>query len=468
MDTWLSVKEFESGTEGGHWNSSSVLMLVGMGFLLRLGLVVSILFVTGGEGFVLPDSGSYLSSAESIVQQGSFLGNQGLPQIVRSPGYPVFLAVGFLMGIPKLWGVVVQSVLGACLVLAVVELSKQLGFDQSQGTLAGVLLAMEPLSILYSAKIMTETLFTVLLMLFILSVLRLIRVPSYRNVIFSAILLVTATYVRPITLYLPIILLFLFGWLAWKRKDWLKWLGYTTIFLFVFYGLVAGWVYRNYTVADYPHFSAVSARTVYRYHAAAVKADLKDVSYYEMRESLKDQELDYRDLPRSRAILVRAKNFESIRSKGLSILVNNPFVYIPIHLNGMVRVMLDPGAVEYLRAFSLYPENANLLGKVVSEGVIPTLIDLQDSFPLLFWSNVILGIALGGYLVGAVLGATGWIINRGFTAQFTFLLLLVLYFWVLSGGPNSTSRFRTPLMPLISLLAAYGLTHGIKRLRSHF
>jgi hypothetical protein len=84
------------------------------------------------------------------------------------------------------------------------------------------------------------------------------------------------------------------------------------------------------------------------------------------------------------------------------------------------------------------------------------VILLKKESPSVFWSSGLLGMVLILYWLAASAGV--WLAWRSYTAAVIFILTFVLYFVVLSGGPNSLERFRHPVMPMVCLLAGYALS----------
>jgi hypothetical protein len=136
------------------------------------------------------------------------------------------------------------------------------------------------------------------------------------------------------------------------------------------------------------------------------------------------------------------------------ILLSNPFTYARIHFEGNFRTIFDPGATNFLKFFDLYPKEGGLMGMLVDQGVVKTMEALFLTRPLVFWTHVVLLPLLAVNL----LGACAVLFSRRLMRDPAVLtaLLVVSYYLLISGGPAAHSRFRHPVMPIISILAAYG------------
>jgi len=78
---------------------------------------------------------------------------------------------------------------------------------------------------------------------------------------------------------------------------------------------------------------------------------------------------------------------------------------------------------------------------------------LKDT-PVFFWTLALLFIQLLFYYFLAI--SHFFSKNRMLFPFTVFLLLIMAYFWFVSGGPHAVDRFRHPLMPLVCLFAGSG------------
>lgn len=372
----------------------------------RVALPLAVWAATGNpKAFEAPDTQTYVRPAETMIQ-----GRFGDPDIVRTPGYPLLLIPGLLVGRLTAVTIALQIALSVASVALVFAVEREAFGGRGW---AALLYAVEPLSILYSSKLVSETLFTAMLLLSLWLLKR-------RSWLGAALALAATAYVRPIVLLLPLLLL-------WRRPAAMA----------VAFACTGAWVVRNLAVAGFAGFSAISEVNLYYYYAAAVEARERGVPYYEQQKAFGYGEpSDERPADQARRI----------RAEATAILRRHPADAVALHARGIVMTMADPGAVELLRMFGAYPEKGGLLGAVADRGIVATILNLK---PSVFWSNLILGLAWLALLV---------LIWRGWPNRATAPLLLTAGFLLaLSGGPMATHRFRHPMMPIACLMAAAGL-----------
>src|SRR5215831_3153551 len=176
--------------------------------LLALVVCVRVLFafviwlIKGPAGFFSPDTGYYVLLAQSMLH-GSF-SFAGIPEIFRTPVYPTLLIPGVAFHHVVIVALVENLLLSVMSAWLIWKIADNL-FPESEARFWAVILyCFEPLGLLYSEKVLTETCFTTLLLLFFWIFLLYLRQPTYRNLILAALVLGAATYVRPVALYLAL------------------------------------------------------------------------------------------------------------------------------------------------------------------------------------------------------------------------------------------------------------------------
>ena len=135
------------------------------------------------------------------------------------------------------------------------------------------------------------------------------------------------------------------------------------------------------------------------------------------------------------------------------IFLSNPLIFARIYWEGVIRAIFDPASTEFVRFFDLYPKDGGLLDTAVDNGIIKTLEALFPNRPLA-WSTVVLLVVHVMYLSGACIT----LFKAPMRDPAVFIVLVIMgYYLALPGGPSAWGRYRHPAMPIMSVLAGYGL-----------
>src|SRR5581483_11792067 len=192
------------------------------------------------------------------------------PDVSRTPTYPLVLAAIYALAGHEPRAAVAVNVLlgaGACILTTLIG-RRALG--TRAGTLAGLFLATDLTSVVYSLTLMTETLFTVLILLCTLKIVQSVGEvkPGVGGAIQAAVWCGLAILTRPIALFLPLVLgpiLGVFRRPGADRKRLTKVIGFAAIALL----FPAMWTFRNYLVAGLAQPTSIIAINAY-YHLAVV------------------------------------------------------------------------------------------------------------------------------------------------------------------------------------------------------
>lgn len=442
----------------------NLLLVVVLALVARAAVPVFVVYVRG-EPLALEarDTASYRRPARSLIESWRFA-TEGEPEILRTPGYPCLLVPGLLIEHPRGTAIVLQIALGCATVALVWRLALIAWGDAAAATLASLLIALDPPSVVHAGKLLSETAFTALLAAFMVCWVSHLRCPSPARLLSAAICLAASIYVRPIAYYLPVVIAglmpFVPSWPHTRRRD----LRHAAVFLIVVYCLLAPWQIRNKLEADYWGLSGIADYNLYFCQSAAVEAAVTGESYRLVQQHLGcdfgsqylHQHPEQRDWTQGqRLVWMRRQAVRTIRA--------HPFAYVRIHAAGVLRALLDPGGFELLRMFGRYPEQGGLLGDVLDRGIMAVLRQLITERPMAFWTNAALGVWLAVYLILAV--ATLGRRSTWRRAELVAIAGIVIYLALLSGGAQSEGRFRIPMMPAISVLAAAAGARAIAGIR---
>jgi hypothetical protein len=138
--------------------------VLGLALLLRTLFPILGYFYTRDATIVYtPDTVSYIVPARELIAHHRFFSN-GAPEIIRTPGYPLLLTAGLLLGRLESVTIALQILLSCFTVYMVYQTACILFEGEWIALIATTLYAIEPFSILFTSLLAPETLFTAVVM----------------------------------------------------------------------------------------------------------------------------------------------------------------------------------------------------------------------------------------------------------------------------------------------------------------
>lgn len=392
-------------------------------FVLAIALRLSLILLLGN--FRVDDSASYITGAQSLASRGAFLDDHGKPEIFRTPGYPLVLAPLMALHASDAAIVAMNILFAVLIVLVTWRIASQLFGDERVAGICALIVAVEPTMLLWSLKVMPETLFTLCLVLFAYAAIR-------EKPIAAGIALCAAIYVKPIAWPLALIVP-LVGARFQPRR---------TLILFVTcVALLAPWHIRNNAAAGYSGFSSLIDRSIYISAGGSVAARQQGVPFAKLRRQLIKRDDARADDP---------ARYRDMRREGISRVASDPFGWATTHAAGMFRTLFEPGAAEYARTFGLYTSGGQAAmvdgGFAAFARVHPILIGVSIVWALVLLPLVLLPIA-GAMRVPAE--------SR---LAFGLFALITAYLVAAGGGVPGYHRFRVPAVPFLVLMSAFVYT----------
>ena len=360
----------------------------------------------------------YRSLARHLVAGDGFVAEDDhgrvLPQVDRTPGYPLFLAGLMRLGGDRLgWFLAVQCVVGALTCAGTSWLAGR--WLTPRGSLAaGLLVALDPNLVLRCLDLRTETLFTLVLVAGAgLVAWRADRPWAW---LATGAFWSYATLTRPIAIGLWVVgTVVVLGTTAAPVR---RRIGCLVALWLGFLSLISLWSARNYALTGRWFFSTAPTFNLLVGRAAAVAAqqhgqnadrlseifatEFRGAEFFESREQF-------------------AIQWRACRAQALRLLAEAPSVAVRQYALGWGQMLLGPGAqaLEHSRRTPAKPARG---------------------WPVVY--AVVLGIT-------SILGVIGvWRLGR----SGMLLTALVVYFIMLSGGAGGNSRFRVPITPLLAVL----------------
>lgn len=192
-------------------------------FLIRF-LFVVFAYIRNDDFLIFhsQDSYKYIELAKSLAYKSSFTFNNSI-ELERLPGYPLFLSLGVVFGHLEIITILVQILLSCLSVYLIYKIANLMFKNEKVAIISSIFYSIEPLSILYASKIMTETLFITLFLLFFYIFLVYLSNKKLSFLIFSSFVLAMSAYVRPVSIYLGFLFtLFLFLYLIKSNENNMK------------------------------------------------------------------------------------------------------------------------------------------------------------------------------------------------------------------------------------------------------
>lgn len=403
------------------------------------------------------DSDKYISLAKTLLEKRAFVYN-GLPEIERTPGYPIFLMPGIKLDQPEIVTTIIQIVLSCLTVFLVFKVSLLIFKKYEIAILSSLLYALEPLSILYSSKLLPETLFTTLIVLSIYSLTKYFNDKKLIDLATSSIALAISAYIRPNSILLGAIIaiiLFLYFYTCKQRN--VSQIVASFLFILIFTFITGVWHMRNLSVANYNGFSAIGDRAIYELSVECHVCNYEAKNQRLGRE--KRKEFFLINYPEK-----RIEMYKFLRDEGSKMILNNPLMYFLMHLKGMSMFLLNPGLTEFLRMFNFnYPEVLKIIQTYFDVGLSAVLCKILKEIPIIFLLFVFSSLIVLIYFLLALIPLTS---RKLFTVQFISIISVMIYLFVIASYEAGRSRYRQPIMPLVSVLSGYGLWVSANKLKS--
>ena len=368
------------------------------------------LILSNGD-FYYPDSFTYLAPARSLLRGAGFLDESNLPETLRTPGYPLLLA---LFGAHTLPVIILQHLLNVALAVAIYQFARS--------RTAALLFAVDVPTIHYANKLLTETIFTVLL--YVVFVLALQRRP---RPVLIGVLTGVMVLVRPIALFFFVPLAIVW---AIRRVPMRQLAAYVAIAL----ALPLGWAVRNKVRTGVFTVSSIGGINMLTYRAAGALA-IEDEG--DFRQALTDEEnalvedaddeiqrklhiSDAQELPQA----VRANEYASA---GWRIIREHPASFLQLTIRGVLMNLFDSDWDAIWDVSVLSPELLRL-----TFGAIPVIEFVFVTIGVIDLCKKDRALAL-------------------------LLTVIVVYFIGISAGGEAESRFRVPVVPQLVIAAGAGV-----------
>lgn len=404
------------------------------------------------ERMIRRDSDGYIQVAANLLAGHGF-SQQNVPpyspSAFRTPVFPMFIALLFVLFGKSNLIVAIAQVL---ITLLTVALTYWLGLKllpENEAWIGALLYALSSGPATHSVFILTETLFALLLILVLSSVVLYRKDGQNRWLASAGLFTGLAMLCRPVAMLFPLVV-FILIWLAdpQNRQRAIKGMFVSLIICAI---VVAPWIIRNFYQLGEPTLSTISSYYVLLYNAASINADQGGISQNDARSEL--QRLANEELARRGELGNEVGEAKLYDEWGWRIILAHPLRYAVIHLETDLNNFL-PDVTDFLELMGVTQGAKGTLSVLNQQGIVAA-IDHYFEGRIWLIGLVFPWIALLGLIyLGCVFGVYV-LIKRKDWFGLALLLLPVLYYTLIP-GPPSNPRFRVPVMPYLCLLAGIG------------
>lgn len=391
------------------------------------------------------DTPVYISSADYLLDEHHYP-----PTAFRTPGYPIFLAVLIsIFGHNPFAIALVQFIIGGVTILLTYMIGIRLFHSRRPALLAALLLALSLESIISAFFLLTETLFTFLMVGAFYCLIRFQDGHHWHWVVLSGLLTGLAVFTRPIAVLYPFVGLLM---IILVSSHWRSRFAGGGIYLLSVLIVLLPWMLRNYFVLGDFTITTVSSENQLYYQVTPMLAELHHQDLPTTTEELRrevEATMAQKGWTNNEVNLSKAESLVAYRY-----IAAYPARYAFTYLKNDFRNLL-PGFGYVFNIFNIQQNRPDAFDALRLQGLIGAF---ESYFGNNVWTVALLlpsTLLLVFTFFCAVLGVIDLVRNRSWSVLIP-LLLTVLYFLATSGG-SSNSRFRVPSMPYVCLLAGIGI-----------
>lgn len=388
-----------------------------------------------GNSIAYSDSYSYHFIAHNFYNSG--LWSEFNP--FRTPLYPFYISVFYY-----LFGVNTLPVILSQLFLAVVTIyllyHTVLKITNTKASLlAALLLAAEPYTIIYNSQLLTETLFTFLVVSAVYASVLTSNKTSLAYWLLAGVLFGLASLTRPVGYYLPVFLsVFL---ILIYFKNWRYLLKVIACLQLAYYLTLSPWLYKNYRDFGVAEMSSIIGFNLYFYNVGGSEKLRTGKTETECVEELgKIKTAAGTDTIRNPMVHSKA-----LQQLAFDYIKKYPVWFILAHIRGSVEVFVAPAPVVIYLMDILHLEKGEN-----SDDTSLGYISRKSTIELLITAMLILYTLL--LYLTAIIGCYMAYIRNNKTLL--ILLVPVMYFFLITGATGGATRYKIPAMPFILVFTA--------------
>ncbi len=436
--------------------------------LIIFRIALLIYFVTGNGSYIHLDSGAYIDLADNMLRNHVFTMSSPDPdfevqsedrpygpEVFRTPGFPVFLALFKLLGINNLlWVVYGQEIIYLLSVFIFYKYGREL-FGHNIARIGVIFLMLNPGGIAYTKLILSETLFMPFVFGSLFSIGFYFKKQHWKYLLAAGVIMGIGALIRPIMIYFPWIAAGTILFFNRKNKQNRRHAG---VMLLTFFLVISPWLIRNYQIYGQYFFSGQASNVLVHYHVPRVWNAEGVRSYWDggpyIRKMVAKARADKEEqLGRS---MDSVEFFKFQQQVALKELVKYPKSYFTQWISGTLKAMYVPFSVEVYNIYhepgapipfiellpdTLNAEKTDLIGIPLfsNSGVIGKLFYFITHARPLYLLSIVTSVLT---MIFALLGVFYVFQKKN---PFLWLMLLTNFYYISVAGPLGYARFRLPV-----------------------
>jgi len=430
--------------------------------MLALELIIAVIILSkfGFNFYQGGDSPGYMYMAKYWAEHGALL-----PTNFRTPGYLFFLAIIYLIFHSFIPAIFFGALISAFAAPLIYLIGREI-FSERIALIAGTLTAIEPMGLFLGVSILTEGIFTPVLLLTVYFFIRYLKAGKQVYLYSSSALLALATLIRPIMFYFwPLAIPFI----IYKSKDleWRSAMKKALVFIVIFFLVLSPWLIRNKIVVNSWQITGLQGYIFFIDHYGAVLRYLGEAG------PLSDVQA------RAQAIVGPEKAFTS---EGSNILFKAAFngikehklAYANVYAKSLISFFVSNGYKSLFIDILGVPAKApyipfELFLRFDFKSILKTLNNMDFLGILIYWGSKMLWIIVSlSFLIAFVY----LILNkdyRSIRAEIVFMAAVIFYFALIT-GPTAIGGGRTkaPINGLIFIFSVFGISRFFDYLKRKF
>ncbi|MSU74415.1 glycosyltransferase family 39 protein [Candidatus Kaiserbacteria bacterium] len=405
----------------------------------------------------------YYVISENLIH-GNGYSSEGQPPYtlnsVRPPVYPYFLASTYLF-FGSYWGtLLIQILIGSLLPLIGMAIARYIVDKRSISIVIGILLALEPFSILFSIFFYSETVFMLLFSLCVLYFFKFLKEKETIQLVLSAMLLGLSILTKPTAQYVPIIFA---GFILWQYRAQLpRALAYTFGYALICLLVVSPWLYRNWHEFGVVGIGGQQGSTLYTILVPSVLAVKNGTTFQQEFTAI----LAQGGADPNKIQISQSAEFVD---KSIPILLANPWPLSLTFANTGLNFFIHDGMYDVLKHVGKKPEV--LLGKpalfllISDPGKIFSYIGNVMFQPIIL--ILVMRIVWIFITLACIAGVVRAFRQREMTIYKTIAAALIIYFMLiaLTIGLAINARYRMPVNIFILTFAVYAAAPLLSKVR---